>query len=372
LFAKHVGASPLAVAHTQRLHFAKQLIDQTTLPMTCVAEAAGYGSVRRFNDTFKKTYGRTPRQLRRHDDEPARDNSVLTVRLPCRQPFDWEMLLAFFSARAIPGVEQVVDGAYFRSVEFDGRTGVIECRLERPGHVALKLHGIATPHLFSVVQRVRDLFDLEAPIAEIAAALGPDGLLDRMLQSHPGIRVPGAWDGFELSVRAILGQQVSVKAATTLAGRIAKRYGARLELPLSLAGRDSLPELCRTFPKPEQLALARINDMGIVGSRAEAIRQLARAVVAGTVDFDAGQDPVEVCQRLTALRGIGDWTAQYVAMRGLKCPDAFPVTDLGLLKAAGVSGRKGVADLQRRAEAWRPWRAYAALLLWSSLPNSGG
>jgi AraC family transcriptional regulator of adaptative response / DNA-3-methyladenine glycosylase II len=154
-----------------------------------------------------------------------------------------------------------------------------------------------------------------------------------------------------------------------LAGRIAKRYGARLELPLSLAGRDSLPELCRTFPKPEQLALARINDMGIVGSRAEAIRQLARAVVAGTVDFDAGQDPVEVCQRLTALRGIGDWTAQYVAMRGLKCPE---VTDLGLLKAAGVSGRKGVADLQRRAEAWRPWRAYAALLLWSSLPNSGG
>jgi AraC family transcriptional regulator of adaptative response / DNA-3-methyladenine glycosylase II len=372
LFSKHVGASPLAVAHTQRLHFAKRLIDQTALPMSHVAEAAGYGSVRRFNDTFKKTYGRTPRQLRRHNDEPLGDSSVLQMRLPCRQPFDWAALLAFFAARATPGVEDVVGDAYFRSVEIDGRAGVIECRLEPQGRLGLTLHGVATAQLFVVVQRVRDLFDLEAPVAEIAETLRTDTVLQGTLERHPGIRVPGAWDGFELAVRAILGQQVSVKAATTLAGRIADRYGAHFTLPASLAGRDAVPKLRRTFPGPERLARAQFDDMGIVGSRAGAIRGLARAVVSGDIDFDPGQDPRAFCDDLCDVRGIGDWTAQYVAMRGLKFPDALPVTDLGLLKAAGLSGRTGAAELRRRAEAWRPWRAYAAMLLWSSLPNSGG
>jgi AraC family transcriptional regulator of adaptative response / DNA-3-methyladenine glycosylase II len=372
LFAKHVGASPLAVAHTQRLHFAKRLIDQTALPMAHIAEASGYGSVRRFNDTFKKTYGRTPGQLRRHNDELPCDSGVLTVSLPCREPIDWDTLLGFFAMRATPGVEQVVGGAYFRSVEIDGQCGVIECRLAEKGRVSLSLHGIATAHLFAVVQRVRDLFDLEAPVAEIAKTLRTDDLLRKTLHRHPGIRVPGAWDGFELAVRAILGQQVTVKAATTLAGRVVERYGTRISTPVSLAGRDATPQLSHSFPGPERLARARFNDMGIVGSRAEAIRGLARAVAAGAVDFDPGQDPAQFCRRLTELRGIGDWTAQYVAMRGLKFPDAFPVTDLGLLKAAGVPGRKGVAELRSRAEAWRPWRAYGALLLWSSLPNSGG
>jgi AraC family transcriptional regulator of adaptative response / DNA-3-methyladenine glycosylase II len=238
--------------------------------------------------------------------------------------------------------------------------------------LSLTLHGVATAHLFAVVQQVRDLLDLEAPIAEIAETLRADALLRRTLQKHPGVRVPGAWDGFELAVRAILGQQVTVKAATTLAGRIADRYGAHFTLPASLAGRDAAPKLRRTFPGPERLARARFGEMGIVGSRAEAIRGLARAVVAGDVDFDPGQDPREFRGNLRDLRGVGDWTAQYAAMRGLKFPDAFPVTDLGLLKAAGLSGRKGAAELHRRAEAWRPWRAYAAMLLWSSLPNSGG
>ena len=169
-----------------------------------------------------------------------------------------------------------------------------------------------------------------------------------------------------------MGQQVTVKAATTLAGRIADRYGAPFTLPTSLAGRDAVPKLRRTFPGPERLARARFDAMGIVGSRAGAIRGLAHAVVTGDIDFDPGQDPREFCGNLCDLRGIGDWTAQYVAMRGIKCPDAFPVTDLGLLKAAGLSGRQGAAELRRRAEAWRPWRAYAAMLLWSSLPNSGG
>jgi AraC family transcriptional regulator of adaptative response / DNA-3-methyladenine glycosylase II len=372
LFSQHVGASPLAVAHTQRLHFAKRLIDQTALPMAHIAEAAGYGSVRRFNDTFKKTYGRAPSQLRRHDDGALSDSGVLTVRLPSRQPFDWESMLAFFAARATPGVEQVVKDTYFRSVNLDGREGVIECRLEPTGSLSLTLHRVATAQLFDVVQRVRDLFDLDAPVAEIGETLGADNLIRGTLQRHPGIRVPGAWDGFELAVRAILGQQVTVKAATTLAGRVADRYGEPFVLPASLSGRDALPSLRRTFPRPERLARARFNDMGIVGSRVEAICGLARAVVNGRVVFDPGQDPARFCEDLTGLRGIGDWTAQYVAMRGLKFPDAFPETDLGLLKAAGVSGRQGAAELRRRAEAWRPWRSYAAMSLWSSLPNSGG
>ncbi|MDH3431606.1 MAG: helix-turn-helix domain-containing protein [Gammaproteobacteria bacterium] len=373
LFTQHVGASPLAVAHTQRLHFAKRLIDQTNLPMTHVASAAGYGSVRRFNDTFRKTYGRSPRDLRRHSDATIQRDTVLTVRLPYRKPFAWPALVQFFAARATPGVEQVVGMSYFRTIMLDGQAGVIECRHDkRAESICLSLHGIATTQIFQVVQRVREMLDLDAPVADIADVLRADPRLREMIRHNPGIRVPGAWDGFELTVRAILGQQVSVKAATTLAGRIAARYGIAVKLPPSLADRTAKLRLDRAFPEAEKLSRARFNDMGLVTSRAETIRRVASAVVHGDNTFDTAQDPHDFCANLTSIRGIGNWTAQYVAMRALKYPDAFPATDLGLLKAVRPDTKAGVAELSHRAESWRPWRAYAALLLWSSLSGSGG
>ncbi len=197
--------------------------------------------------------------------------------------------------------------------------------------------------------------------------LEADPLLRKLLRGRPGVRVPGAWDGFELLVRAILGQQVSVKAATTLAGRVVGRYGTTVELPPSLEHYGNALRLNRTFPTPDKLARARFNDMGLTSSRGATIRGAAAAVANASISFDAIQDPDAFCRSLTALRGIGDWTAQYVAMRALKHPDAFPASDLGIVKALGPG-----TDPAERAESWRPWRAYAALLLWGSLAGSGG
>ena len=373
LFTRHLGASPLAVAHTQRLHFAKRLIDQTNLPMSEISVAAGYGSTRRFNDAFRNTYGRAPRELRRRREQEIEFAGVLTVRLPWRSPYDWDGIADFLAGRATPGVEQVLDNRYLRTISVDGETGVIECRADSKNQsLQLSVHGIATQNLFPVVQRVREMFDLDAPVADIADVLAKDKVLAAVLRSRPGIRVPGAWDGFELTVRAILGQQVSVKAATTLAGRIAKRYGEKIEMPDSIAANSDDLDLGYEFPVAQKLARARFNNLGLVTSRAATIRRVAQAVCNGTVTFDATQNPDEFRQSLMAIKGIGDWTAQYVAMRALKYPDAFPSSDLGLLHAAGTSGGRGAKELRRRAEAWRPWRAYAALLLWSSLSNSGG
>jgi len=373
LFTKHLGASPLSVAHTQRLHFAKRLIDQTDMPMKHVAEAAGYGSVRRFNDTFKNTYGRAPRDLRRRNEATFDRDSALTVRLPYREPFDWSAMIDFLAVRATPGVEQVVAETYLRTVVIDGQSGVIECRHDdRERNISLTLHGIATTAMFQVVQRLREMLDLEAPIADIADVLSADNRLAGLLKNNPGIRVPGAWSGFELTVRAILGQQVSVKAATTLAGRVAERYGELVELPKTLDSRADGLRLDRLFPTPEKLARGRFDNMGLVTSRADTIRCVAAEVVHGAINFDNAQDPHDFCEALMSIRGIGEWTAQYSAMRALKYPDAFPASDLGLLKAVADAGRVSPAELRVRAESWRPWRAYAALLLWSSLADSGG
>ena len=368
LFTRHLGASPLAVAHTRRLHFAKQLIDQTRLPMQDIAVAAGYGSVRRFNDAFVKTYGRSPRELRRTGDAAAAGDpdTVLTVSLSCRAPFDWSSLLAFFAARAVPGVESIDGGCYRRTVKIDGQPGVIEVRQDQD-KVLLAMHGIATQNIFPVVQQCREVFDLDAPMQEITRVLSQDALLARRLGRSPGVRVPGAWDGFELAVRAVLGQQISVKAATTIAGRLAKAYGEPVK---DKAGSG----LTRLFPVPERLARAQFKNMGITTNRAATLRRLASAVIDGSLNFDTAQDPAAFRESLLAIPGIGEWTAQYVAMRALKNPDAFPAADLGLLRAFDMLGQERLrpAHLEEMSQAWRPWRAYAALLLWSPAAGSGG
>ena len=371
LFTKHVGASPLSVAHTQRLHFAKRLIDETTLPMQHIATAAGYGSVRRFNDAFRKTYGRSPRELRRAGEElghvgPAAN---LTVRLPYRQPFDWGRMIDFYRYRATPGVESVAGETYRRTLAVGDGHAIVEISPDqKDGYLSLTMLSIDTNALFETVQSAREVFDLDAPISEISETLAGDRSLKKLLRKNPGVRVPGAWDGFELTIRAVLGQQVSVKAATTLAGRIAEQYGEPLDLPASIE-RDGLS---RIFPTPERLSRARFNGVGLVRSRAETIRRVAKAVVGGEIHFDAAQNPEAFCESLKSIRGIGDWTAEYVAMRVLKNPDAFPASDLGLISAIRYPDRVTPKELSNRADQWRPWRAYAAMLLWGSLPGSGG
>lgn len=373
LFTQHLGASPLAIAHTQRLHFAKRLIDQTDLPMQEISIAAGYGSVRRFNDAFRNTYSRTPRELRNRRRDRVQAADVITVRLPWRDPYDWDGMLAFLDGRATPGVERVSDRCYLRTVSTTNGAGILACCPDDTDRsLRLTFYDVPTDGLFQAVQNVREIFDLDAPVVQINDHLCSDRQLAKLLKLHPGIRVPGAWEGFELTVRAILGQQVSVKAATTLAGRIAARYGEKIALPEAFDPKT--PELSSPvlFPTPQILARARFNGIGLVQSRIDTIRRVASAVCDGSLTFDPSQDPDEFLKSLTSIKGIGDWTAQYVAMRALKNPDAFPAADLGLLKAAGESGPAGVKNLRSRAEAWRPWRSYAAMLLWSSLSNSGG
>jgi AraC family transcriptional regulator of adaptative response / DNA-3-methyladenine glycosylase II len=282
-------------------------------------------------------------------------------------------MLEFFAARATPGVESVSASIYRRTISVGGKHGVIAISPHMDSaYLALTLTCVDTAALFEIVQRSREVFDLDAPIDEIATTLKKDAVLRELIRKSSGIRVPGTWDGFELAIRAILGQQISVKAATTLAGRIADRYGEKLSLSFGSADTG----LSRIFPSAERLMRARFSNIGLVTSRADTIRRVAAAVVNGDLNFDVAQEPEEFCRSLTAIKGVGDWTAQYVAMRVLKNPDAFPATDLGLLKALGSIENRGVpvtpAELLRRAEAWRPWRAYAALLLWGSHANSGG
>ncbi len=376
LFTQHLGASPVAVAHTRRLHFAKRLIDDTDLKLADIAAAAGYGSVRRFNDAFKITYGRAPRELRRAGREQGRvfdPASPLSIRLSYRTPYDFKALLDFYAGRAIPGVESVSGGVYRRTVRTDSGVGLLEVS-DAPSEksIVAVIRNVDTSELFRIVRRVREMFDVDAPIAEIRDVLRADPKLRPMLKARAGLRVPGTWDPFELGVRAILGQQVSVKAATTLSGRIVERYGEPLEGQLATTAERF--GLTHAFPTPVQLMRARLNKLGLVGARANAIRGFARAVYSGEVGFDAGQDDAELVEALEALPGIGDWTAQYILMRARKNPDAFPSSDLGLLRAFDAPDRPRMKprELKARAERWRPWRAYAALALWNCPQNSGG
>lgn len=354
LFLQHLGASPSAVAKTQRLHFAKKLIDETQLPMSEIALAAGYGCVRRFNAAFRNTYKRTPTQIRKlakRSNEQAANQYVFRLRY--RQPFHWAGMLDFLALRATPGVESVEDGRYRRSISLDGERGWIEVSCDAPNDALVARVQIGSPRsLFPIIERVRAMFDLNADWLSIARALQGEPALSGRLASEPGLRVPGCWDGFELAVRAIFGQQVSVKGATTLAGRIAAQYGE----PFQAA--DGLTHI---FPTAKALSNMKAANAGMPASRVETIRKLSRAVCDSVITFTADTDADELRHRLCQIPGIGPWTAQYVAMRALGQPDAFPFGDLGLLKALQL---RSARELEQRSEAWRPWRAYAAMYLW--------
>lgn len=358
LFLQHLGATPVAVAQTRRLHFAKKLIDETALPMSDIAFASGFGSIRRFNATFQKTYRRTPTQIRnlaRH--VPAEPQDEYRFLLRFRPPFDWDGLLEFLAPRATPGVEVVEGGSYRRVFFLDNHVGSLEATLDAGASaVTLRIHFPDPRSLFLIVERVRRMFDLAADPQEITRHLRRDPLLAHRVAARPGLRVPGCWDGFELAIRAILGQQVTVRGATTLAGRLVRDFGKAVK---------SNHGLTHTFPSAEKLVDADVASIGLPRARAHTIRSLARAVCDQEISFSGIVDVEAWRERFCRLPGIGDWTAQYVAVRALGEPDAFPAADLGLLHATELRNPR---DLEACSQAWRPWRAYAAMYLWQAIP----
>jgi AraC family transcriptional regulator of adaptative response / DNA-3-methyladenine glycosylase II len=340
LFLEHVGVPPIVVAETRRLLFAKKLITETNLRFAEIAFASGFGSLRRFNEAIRATYQRNPKELRRFAPPESGGESAIELKLNYRPPYNWEAFLRFVSRRAIAGLETVSEDTYQRdgiSVRHEPRENCLIACIESANVTRLR----------AVVEQIRFFFDLRANTREIAAHLRKSPLLKETVARNPGLRLPGCWDPFELAVRAILGQQVTVKGASTLAGRLVEAFGP---------------------PKPEILAEADLTRIGLTKARSESLRALARAVAGGTLRFDGSAATADVIEQLCALPGVGAWTANYIAMRALGDPDAFPASDLGLLKAAGISSAR---RLEEMAEAWRPWRSYAALYLWESLRKKG-
>jgi AraC family transcriptional regulator of adaptative response / DNA-3-methyladenine glycosylase II len=394
---KELGVSPMELVLTRRLLLAKQLLTETELSMSEVAFASGFSSVRRFNDAFAERYGMPPSRLRQaasrngrrgassdtasgdasralsrarvdataipRPDVAARD--TLTLQLSYRAPFDWEGILRFLSLRAMKGVEAVDDGAYLRTVQLGGRTGWVRVH-NQPDKRALlvELTRSLTPALPALLGRLRNLFDLAARPDMIAARLAHDERLGDTVRRNPGLRVPGAFDGFELAVRAILGQQITVKGASTLAGRFAAAFGDSIDTPN--------PALTHLSPSADRVAGASVDEvaaLGIVASRARSIIELARETASGRLKLEAGADPVTTIEQLVAIPGIGRWTAHYIAMRALRWPDAFPKEDMVLRKRLGDVTATRAEEL---SQSWRPWRSYATLYLWQMAQPAEG
>ncbi len=357
VFQSEFGVSPIAFAQTQRLLLAKRLLTDTALPVTEVAMASGFGSLRRFNASLRTRYRLTPSDLRRHA-AGAQLSDVLTFQLAYRPPLEWDALLSFLDRRAIESVEHIEAGRYLRTVRVQQggkqHTGWIMARpIKRKPAIELQVSASLAAVVPAVLARAKRVFDLSCNPADIALTLGP------LAAQNPGLRLPGAFDGFELAVRAILGQQITVKAARTVAGRFAAAFGEPMQGPVFSLG--------RLFPAAEHVAALKpseLREIGVINARANAIVSLARAVSTDDLVLDPGAEVEATLDRLRALPGVGEWTAQYIAMRALSWPNAFPHTDHGVLKAmCETNARKALA----RASVWQPWRAYAVMHLWQSL-----
>ena len=343
---REIGVGPLALARTRRAQTARMLIEHTSLPLTTVAFSAGFASVRQFNDVMRREFGVAPSDLRRAPAPVGDATGTLTLRLALRTPYADRALLQWLGARAVAGVEEIVDGHYRRTI---GGAVVDVAPQADAGHVLARIDVEDVAKVADVVTRIRRLFDLDADPASVDAVLGADPLLAASVDRNPGLRVPGAVDGFELLVRAILGQQVSVAAARTFAGRLVQRCGTPLEATSGT--------LTHSFPTAAQVAAADLDGLGLTGARVATLRAAAEAVAAEDVVLDPSADRELTRSRLATLPGIGPWTVDYVAMRALGDPDAFPATDL-------VVKRMLAAEAPDRPARWRPWRAYAAMHLW--------
>ena len=341
ILVAELGAGPVALARAQRAQSARTLIETTELPFADVATAAGFGSVRQFNDTLRAIYGRTPTELRtrarRGRPRGQSAAGAIELRLPAREPFDGESLLEFLAARAIPGVEMVADGTYRRTLRL-AHGGAVAALTPETGTLRCELCLDDMRDLTAAVARCRRLFDLDADPVAVSSHLGADPSLAPLVRKHPGLRVPGAVDGFELAVRAIVGQQVSVAGARTTLGRLAEEFLA-----------------------PEALAEADPGSLPMPRGRARALIEVARLTASGELVLDAGTDPSEAREQLLAIPGIGPWTADYIAMRALGDPDVFLPGDVAVKRALANLGG------DPRPERWRPWRSYAVMHLWRGL-----
>jgi AraC family transcriptional regulator of adaptative response / DNA-3-methyladenine glycosylase II len=360
LFATHVGATPDGLARSSRAHFARRLLDDTDLSILKIAVAAGFGSVRQFNRTSKEVFHASPRALRakrRKADRLVADGG-LSLRLAYHGPLDWKAMLAYFAARAIPGVEHVSGATYRRTIVLEGDPGVVELFPGGDDHLVLVAH---LPHwegLVHLVARARRIASLDFDLDEPAGHLADDPTIGPLLAARPGLRTPGTWDPFETGVRAIVGQQVTIAAANTITGRLVERFGAPVGGLRQLA-------LTHTFPPATALADADLRGLGLTGARQEAIRAFARAVAAGDLVLDNSIPLEQLVESVTAIEGLGAWTAHYLALRAGE-PDAFPATDLGIRRALDREARGSRAAVTALVERWRPWRALAATHLWTA------
>jgi AraC family transcriptional regulator, regulatory protein of adaptative response / DNA-3-methyladenine glycosylase II len=352
----NLGVTPIQLAQTQRLLLAKQLLTDTNLSMIDVAFASGFSSLRRFNALFRQRYRIAPSRLRAKPSRIREDTSC-SCRLPYRTPFDWDSLLSFYSRRMFAGVEEIENGQYRRTARIGKHEGWIAVENDSANHVLrLEVSVTLLPVLMDVRARVRRLFDLDADPETIASHLGD------LANGHSGLRVPGAFDGFEMAIRAILGQQISVSAASTFAARLTRKFGKSIQTPF--------PGLTHLAPTAKALATADADEflsLGITRARAKSVQSMAQAVLTGAISLDVAVSIETALNQLKALPGIGDWTAHYFAMRIFGWPDAFPHSDLGILKALNTTNPR---EALSRAESWRPWRAYAAIHLWKTLAES--
>lgn len=359
---KELGVSPLELRQTRRLLLAKQLLTETALPVTEVAYASGFSSLRRFNEVFNRQYRMPPTRLRKEAGEPGHviGSETSTLLLSYRPPYNWTAMLAFLSLRAIKGVESVDKVSYARTVRLGEHKGWIRVTqaTKKPGLSVEFTHSL-TPVLPVLLRRLRNLFDLDAHPDLIAAHLEQEPLLKNSLVKDAGLRVPGAFDGFEMVVRAILGQQITVKAATTIGGRFAEAFGDPIQTPF--------PSLNRLTPLAARVARATLDEvasLGIVSARSRTLMTVAVACEKGELKLEAATHPEEAIASLVAQPGIGEWTAHYIAMRALRWPDAFPSGDIIVRKNLGGVTAK---EAERLSQAWRPWRSYAVMHIWKNL-----
>jgi AraC family transcriptional regulator of adaptative response / DNA-3-methyladenine glycosylase II len=362
LLSEQVGASPVALARAQRANTARLLIESTAMPFAEAALAAGFNSVRQFNDTIREVFASTPSEMRdRAKRARPRSPGVVELRLSCREPFNGSALLRFLERRAVPGLEDVSAGTYRRALTLAHGIGIVELTPEpRAARCVLRLDDLRD--LAAAVARCRRLLDLDADPLAIAEALRHDEVIGGLVRARPGLRVPGCLDGDELALRTVLGQHASLRTARTQTARLVETFGPKLEQPFGT--------ITHLFPAAAVLAEADLKALTGSGLRRDALQTLAARLANGEVHIDPGSDPSETLTRLLAIPGIGPWTAAHVAMRGFHDPDAFPQSDAGLRRAFNALGHLGdplsVTELQQR---WRPWRAYAALQLWTSLDH---
>lgn len=363
LIKTNLGVAPNRLALARRAAFARSLIESGSLSMTEIALASGFGSLRRFNDVIRNEFGTNPTALRTDADRTAPAGGMrLTLRGNGAIP--WPQLHGFYAARAIVGVEHCQAERYTRTLRTSDGATVMTLTLQTPESVEITLSGTNVADLYGLVTRIRRALDLDTDAAAVASALQSDEVLRPIVARHFGLRLPGAWDPFELAVRALLGQQISVKAARTLAGRLVARFGEKIGTALEMPG------LTHVFPCASNLARADVADLEVLGlttARARALVGLSRATVEDPELFSPAQSLDALLAKLGALDGVGPWTAHYIALRAFGEADAFPAADLGLRKAYGaLSGAvPTAAELERIAAKWSPWRGYAAQYLWT-------